>query len=108
MWASQFLASTLVQTTPILLAALGTMVTSRANMLNVAIEGMALVAAFAAIAVGQAENSAALGFVCAIVASVAIAIVFGFFSIVLGADIIVAGLGLNILAAGGTLFLLEE
>jgi simple sugar transport system permease protein len=108
MWAPQFLASTLVQTTPILLAALGTMVTSRANMLNVAIEGMALVAAFAAIAVGQAENSAALGFVCAIVASVAIALVFGFFSIVLGADIIVAGLGLNILAAGGTLFLLEE
>ena len=108
MWASQFLASTLVQTTPILLAALGTMVTSRANMLNVAIEGMALVAAFAAIAVGQAENSAVLGFVSAIAASVAMALMFGFVSIVLGADFIVAGLGLNILASGGTLFLLEE
>jgi general nucleoside transport system permease protein len=108
MWASQFLASVFVQTTPILLAALGTMVTSRANMLNVAIEGMALVAAFAAIAVGQAENSAILGFVCAIAASVAMALMFGFVSIVLGADFIVAGLGLNILAAGGTLFLLEE
>lgn len=108
MWASQFLASTLVQTTPILLAALGTMVTSRANMLNVAIEGMALVAAFAAIAVGQAENSALLGFASAIAASVAMALMFGFVSIVLGADFIVAGLGLNILASGGTLFLLEE
>ena len=108
MWASQFLASTLVQTTPILLAALGTMVTSRANMLNVAIEGMALVAAFAAIAVGQAENSAVLGFASAIAASVAMALMFGFVSIVLGADFIVAGLGLNILASGGTLFLLEE
>lgn len=108
MWASQFLASTLVETTPILLAALGAMVTSRANMLNVAVEGMALVAAFAAIAVGQAENSAALGFVCAIGASVVMALMFGFVSIVLGADFIVAGLGLNILAAGGTLFLLEE
>lgn len=108
MWGSEFLASTLVQTTPILLAALGAMVTSRANMLNVAIEGMALVAAFAAIAVGQAENSAVLAFACAIAASVAMALMFGFVSIVLGADFIVAGLGLNILAAGGTLFLLEE
>jgi simple sugar transport system permease protein len=108
MWVSQFLASTLVQTTPILLAALGTMVTSRANMLNVAIEGMALVAAFAAIAVGQAENSAVLGFASAIAASVAMALMFGFVSIVLGADFIVAGLGLNIVASGGTLFLLEE
>ena len=69
MWASQFLASVFVQTTPILLAALGTMVSSRANMLNVAAEGMALVAAFAAIAVGQAENSAVLGFGCAITRS---------------------------------------
>jgi simple sugar transport system permease protein len=108
MWASQFLASALVQTTPVLLAALGTMVTSRANMLNVAIEGMALVAAFAAIAVGQAASSAVLGFVSAIAASVVMALTFGFVSIVLGADFIVAGLGLNILASGGTLFLLEE
>jgi general nucleoside transport system permease protein len=107
-WASQFLASTLVQTTPILLAALGAMITSRANILNVAIEGMALVAAFTAIAVGQACGSAALGFGCAVLAAVAMALLFGFVAIVLGADFIVAGLGLNILAAGGTLFLLEQ
>jgi general nucleoside transport system permease protein len=107
-WASQFLASTLVQTTPILLAALGAMITSRANILNVAIEGMALVAAFTAIAVGQAFDSAALGFGCAVLAAVAMALLFGFVAIGLGADLIVAGLGLNILAAGGTLFLLEQ
>jgi general nucleoside transport system permease protein len=107
-WTSQFLASTLVQTTPILLAALGAMITSRANILNVAIEGMALVAAFTAIAVGQATDSAALGFGCAVLAAVAMALLFGFVAIVLGADFIVAGLGLNILAVGGTLFLLEQ
>lgn len=91
-----------------LLAALGAMITSRANILNVAVEGMALVAAFTAIAVGQATDNAMLGFACAILAAIAMALLFGFVSIVLGADFIVAGLGLNILAAGGTLFLLEQ
>ncbi len=108
MWVSEFLASTLVQTTPILLAALGTMITSRANILNVAIEGMALVAAFAAIAVGKAANSALLGFLSAVAGSTAMALLFGSVAIGLRADFIVAGLGLNILAAGGTLFILEE
>jgi general nucleoside transport system permease protein len=108
MWASQFLASTLVQTTPILLAALGAMITSRANILNVAVEGMALVAAFTAIAAGQALDSAPLGLACALLSAMAMALLFGFVAIVLRADFIVAGLGLNILAAGGTLFLLEQ
>ena len=54
--ASQFLASTLEQTTPLLLAALAAMITTRANILNVAVEGMMLVAAFAAIAVGEADR----------------------------------------------------
>ncbi len=104
----QFLNSTLVQTTPLLLCALATLVTSRANILNVAVEGMALAAAFAAIAVGQATGSSALGLLGALAASTAMALLFGAVAIGLGADFIVAGLGLNILAAGGTLFLLEE
>lgn len=108
MLAAEFLNSVLTQTTPLLLCALATLVTSRANILNVAVEGMALAAAFAAIAVGQATDSSALGLLGALVAATAMALLFGIVSIGLGADFIVAGLGLNILAAGGTLFLLEE
>ena len=106
--ASQFLASVLEQTTPLLLAALAAMITTRANILNVAVEGMMLVAAFTAIAVGENSGSASLALLCAIAASALLSLVFGFVSIVLRADFIVAGLGLNILAAGGTLFVLEE
>ncbi len=105
---SQFLASTLEQTTPLLLAALAAMITTRANILNVAVEGMMLVAAFAAIAVGEASGSAGLALISAIGAAAAMSLIFGFVSIVLRADFIVAGLGLNILAAGGTLFVLEQ
>ena len=106
--ASLFLASVLEQTTPILLAALAAMITLRANILNVAVEGMMLSAAFAAIAVGGATGSAGLAFAAALLVAVAMALVFGVVSIVLRADFIVAGLGLNLLAAGGTLFLLER
>ena len=108
MQISQFLASAIEQTTPLLLAALAAMITTRANILNVAVEGMMLVAAFAAIAVGEASGSAGLALIAAIGAAAAMSLIFGFVSIVLRADFIVAGLGLNILAAGGTLFVLEE
>ena len=108
MQASQFLASILEQTTPLLLAALAAMITTRANILNVAVEGMMLVAAFAAIAIGEASGSAMLALIGAVGAAALMSLVFGFVAIVLKADFIVAGLGLNILAAGGTLFLLEQ
>jgi len=108
MLTAQLLNSTLVQTTPLLLCALAALITSRANILNVAVEGMALAAAFAAIAVGQATDSSALGLLAALFAATAMAFLFGAVAIGLGADFIVAGLGLNILADGGALFLLEE
>jgi simple sugar transport system permease protein len=108
MQLSLFLASVLDQTTPILLAALAAMITTRANILNVAVEGMMLVAAFVSIAVGQACGDVALAFLAALLAAGLMSLLFGVVSIVLRADFIVAGLGLNILAAGGTLFVLEE
>ena len=108
MQVSLFLASVLDQTTPILLAALAAMITTRANILNVAVEGMMLVAAFVAIAIGQASGDVGLAFCAAVLAAILMSLLFGFVAIVLRADFIVAGLGLNILAAGGTLFVLEE
>src|SRR6185437_1930544 len=94
MQIAQFLNSTLVQTSPLLLCALATLLTSRANILNVA--------------VGQATGSSAIALMGALAASTGMALLFGGVAIGLGADFIVAGLGLNILADGGTLFLLEE
>lgn len=102
------LAAILEQTTVLLLAALAAMITFRANILNVAVEGMMLVAAFAAIAVGDVTGSVALALLAAILASLLVSLLFGAVAIGLKADFIVAGLGINLLAAGGTLFLLEK
>lgn len=83
------------------------MITLRANILNVAVEGMMLVGAFVAIAVGDATGSAPLAFLAALVASIAMSQLLALMTLRFSADFIVAGLGINLLAAGGSLFALE-
>jgi ABC-type uncharacterized transport system permease subunit len=107
MSASSFLASVLEQSAPILLAALAAMITLRANILNVAVEGMMLMAAFVSIAVGNATGSAALAVFAAIAASILMSQLLALMTLRFSADFIVAGLGINLLAAGGSLFALE-
>lgn len=104
---ASLLASVLEQSAPILLAALAAMITLRANILNVAVEGMMLVAAFVAIAVGNSTGSAALAFFAAIIASIAMSQLLALMTLRFSADFIVAGLGINLLAAGASLFALE-
>jgi simple sugar transport system permease protein len=108
MTVSSLLASVLEQSTPILLAALAAMITLRANILNVAVEGMMLAAAFTAIAVGSMTGSAALAFFAAVAAAILLSQLLALLTLRFSADFIVAGLGINLLAAGGTLFMLER
>ncbi|MAY61418.1 MAG: hypothetical protein CML29_04340 [Rhizobiales bacterium] len=102
------LASVLEQSTPLVLAALAAMITLRANILNVAVEGMMLVAAFSAIAVGALTDSAFIGFWAGLAGAIFASLVFSTMTLRFGAGFIVAGLGINLLAAGGTLFALER
>ncbi|TPI43932.1 ABC transporter permease [Mesorhizobium sp. B3-1-6] len=105
---ASLLAAVLEQSTPILLAALAAMITLRANILNVAVEGMMLAAAFAAIAVGDWSGSAWPAFLSALVVAVMLSQLLALLTLRFFADFIVAGLGINLLAAGGTLFILER
>ncbi len=56
----------------------------------------------------KAKVDAALALVCAVLATVGLSLIFSFVAITLAADFILAGLGLNILAADGMLFILEK
>ena len=102
------LASVLEQSTPLVLAALAALITLRANILNVAVEGMMLVSAFCAIAVGSVTGSALAGFSAGIFSAVGTSLLFSVITLRFGAGFIVAGLGINLLATGGTLFALER
>jgi general nucleoside transport system permease protein len=98
----------LLETTPILLAALGGAFTQQANILNIALEGMMLIGAFAAIAIGAATQSLVLAVAGAVLAGLLLSLLFAWVSLGLRADEIVAGIGINLLADGITVFLLEH
>lgn len=105
---SSLLFVILLKTTPIWLAALGGAFTQKANILNLALEGMMLVGAFFAISVGAATQSALLAVLAAVVAGIVLSLLFAWASLYLRADFLVAGLGINLLAQGATVFLLER
>ena len=57
-----FFASLMVASTPILLAALGEMITERAGVLNLGVEGMMIIGAICGFAIAVESGSATVGF----------------------------------------------
>ncbi|MDR3573606.1 MAG: ABC transporter permease [Anaerolineaceae bacterium] len=94
-------------TTPILLAALGGILCDRVGLFNIALEGMMLTGAFAAIVGDYFSGSALVGVLCGCLAAALLAAIFGFLSVSLKGDVVVLGLATNLLASGLTTFLLK-
>lgn len=101
-----FIPAILRVTTPILLAALGVLISERAGVLNIGVEGMMLSGAFAGVVVSAATGSATLGFLAALVVGGALGAVLSFAVHVLKSDLILSGIALNMAAAAGTTLLL--
>jgi len=100
------LAVILLKVTPILLAAIGGAFTQTGNVLNIGLEGMMLVGAFSAVAVGSVTGSPYIGIVAAIGSGLVLALIFAVASLNFKADFIVVGIGINLLALGITMLLL--
>lgn len=101
-----FLASVLRVTTPILFATLGSIVAERAGASNIALEATMLFAAlFGALGSGL-SGSLAVGFLCAVLGGLLVTVMLCVFALRLKADIILTGIALNLLAGGGTVFIM--
>lgn len=101
-----FLASVLRVTTPILFATMGSIVAERAGASNIALEAIMLFAAlFGALGSGLTGNLG-LGFLCAILGGLLITAILAVFALKLKADIILSGIALNLMAEGGTIFIM--
>lgn len=85
---------------PILFAALGGLLTERAGVLNIGLEGLILVGAFAGVVAANAFGSSVAGLAAGSLTGVALAAVYSVACIELRANIFVAGLATNLLAAG--------
>jgi len=89
------------------LAAVGGAITERSGVVDLAIEAKLLFGAFAAAMVGHATDSVALAIAAAIAAGMLVALAQVALAVVLRADGVIVGVGLNLLALGGTRFLLQ-
>jgi simple sugar transport system permease protein len=115
-FSAAFIATILRASTPLILAAMGGLISEMAGVINIALEGIMLSAAFFGVIVGAYGPGWLpglplwlypwLGLLAGVTAGVILALIIAVFHLELGADIILAALGINILAAGGTVFLM--
>jgi general nucleoside transport system permease protein len=94
------IARTLELAVPFILAGLGGLLSERAGVLNIGLEGLLLAGAFAGLAVAQTTGSLLLGFLGAGAAGLAASVVMAEVTLRLKANLFIAGLALNLLIAG--------
>lgn len=90
----------------LLLPALGGVISERSGVVNIAMEGMMLVGAYAGVMVALASNNVFIGVIGAIIAGGLMALIHAVVSINFKADQIVSGIAINIAALGLTNYLL--
>jgi len=105
--SNQF-AGTLTLATPLIFGALCGVLCERAGVVNVAIEGQFLTAAFAAAVVGSLTQSVPAALVAAMLGGLAMAALLAVFSIRYLVNQVVLGVVLNLLAVGVTGFLFDQ
>ena len=99
-----FCALTLVKATPLVFAALAGVACERAGVLNIALEGGLTAGAFAAVGVSYATGNPVVGLAAGVLAGALLSTVLGVAATRFGVDQIVAGTGLNLIAAGGSAY----
>ncbi len=105
-FSALFLASVLRISTALILPALGGLITDLSGSINIALEGTMLVSAFTGVMVSGFLHNDLLAVLAGIASGILFSAILAYFHLFLGTNIILAGTALNILASGGTVFLL--
>lgn len=92
--------ATLRMATPLILAAMAGLCSERAAVIDIGLEGKMLGGAFVAGAVAYSTGSAWIGLICAIGASMMLALLHGFACITHRGNQVVSGMAINIVVAG--------
>ena len=93
---------------PLMLASTGELISERAGVLNMSVEGMMLSGAFLGAAGAWATGNPSLGLAIGMLGVLPIALLQAFLSVTLRANQIVTGIGINILALGATTLAYRE
>ena len=105
---SGLLIGTLGISVPLIFGALGGVISERAGVVNVAIEGQLLAGAFVAAVVASVTRQPLLGLAAAMIAGVLVSFVLAAFAIKYLVDQVIVGVVLNVLVAGLTSFLFSQ
>ena len=106
MFSVSFAASIIRITVPILFAALAASISEKAGVTNIGLEGTMMISALLGMLVSYWTQSWVLGVLAAIVVGILLGLMMGFFYLKLKTNIILAGIAVNMLGGGGTIFLL--
>jgi ABC-type uncharacterized transport system permease subunit len=99
-----FLTSAIRFSTPLLGASLGEIISERAGVVNIGLEGMMLCGALAAVLGSYYSGSPWVGAAAALVVGALVGLLHAFFSITLAVNQVVVGMAINIGALGLTTF----
>ncbi|MCC2610115.1 ABC transporter permease [Neorhizobium sp. Rsf11] len=94
------LLTVITASTPLVIASLGELVTERAGVLNLGVEGMMIMGAVCAFAAAQLTGSPHLGILAGILGGAIFSLLFGFLTLTLVANQVATGLALTILGLG--------
>jgi simple sugar transport system permease protein len=82
------------------------LISDKAGVINIALEGIMLTSALAGVIVAAASQSVWVGLLGAVVIGGLVGILLAYFALNLKTDIILSGVALNLMAGGGTIFVL--
>ena len=100
------LAATIRNATPLVFAALGGMFSERSGVVNIGLEGLMLISAFAGVVGAFLSGTVWIGLLFAVGAGLLFALIHAVMCVTFEADQIISGTAINLLALGGTAFLM--
>lgn len=105
-FSTNFFYSILRISTPIIFAAMGALITAKAGVINIGLEGIMLFAALSGVIFSTYSQSALVGLLAAIVTGVLIAMLMSYVALVLKSHITLTGIAINMFSSGCTVFIL--
>src|SRR4029077_19290279 len=99
------LAATIVAGTPLIITALGELITERSGVLNLGAEGTMAVGAIAGFAAAHHSGSAAIGALAGLGAGALMGLIFAILTLTLLANQVASGLALSIFGVGLSAFI---
>ena len=105
-FSADFLHSVIRLSTPLLFATMAALISDRAGVLNIGIEGTMLFSALMGVVGSAYLGNVWLGVGVAILAGIAFSALISFFHLKMETDIVLTGIALNLMSSGLTIFIL--